>query len=179
VNDDMGSNRRRKRSSGRVEYNTPAVVLDCVERLDDIALDPCGNPRALTCERARNVFDERIDGLTQSWLSATERGGLVYVNPPYGSALKRWVPKMIAEAKAGCEIITLLPNSTESRWFCTLFDACDAALCWRGRLTFSGSPAPAFFGNALFYFGRRPHAFAAAFAEHAYPIKLAPKEQAA
>lgn len=172
---ELGSTRRRKRNSGRVEWNTPAVVLECVAKLGDIALDPCWNLNSRV--KATAVVDEACDGLAHNWERIAD--GLVYVNPPYGAALKQWVPKILDEAKAGAEIVVLVPNSTETVWFRKLFMGCQAAMCWEGRLTFDGAPAPAFFGSALFYFGHRPYAFADAFAARAYCVKLAPRMEAA
>jgi hypothetical protein len=176
VNEELGSNRRRKRSSGRVEWNTPGVVLGCVAKLGPIGVDPCWNERSNVSAEVAFSVDDGDDGLSAIWHT---HGGLVYVNPPYGQALKQWVPKMIAEGNAGAEIVALLPNSTETVWFGKLFAACQAAACWRGRLTFDGATTPAFFGSALFYFGHRPYAFADAFSQHAYVIKMAPKGLAA
>jgi hypothetical protein len=176
VQPELGSTRRRKKqNSGRVEWNTPQVVIDCVTRLDEITLDPCWNPRSKVS--AEWSFDgTEIDGLKAQWHSWA---GLAYVNPPYGAALKQWVPKILEEAKVGAEIIALVPNSTETVWFRKLFMGCQAAMCWKGRLTFDGAPAPAFFGSAVFYFGHRPYAFADAFAGHAYCVKLALRMEAA
>jgi hypothetical protein len=189
MTDEMGSNRRRKRSSGRVEWNTPQVVIDAVCRVapGGIALDPCWNARSLVQPRHTIDLERGGDGLALDWSFC---GGLVYVNPPYGAALsagtgkrpgkkKGWALKMMAEARAGTEIVALVPNSTETAWFRELFDACNAAVCWRGRLTFDGATTPAFFGSTLFYFGHRPYAFADAFSQHAYVIKMAPKGLAA
>lgn len=168
IAEELGSTRRRKRSSGRVEWNTPRCVLDCVTKVARVGVDPCWNERSNVEADVPFSIDDGDDGLAAIWHT---HGGLVYVNPPYGQALKQWAPKIIAEAEAGAEIIALLPNSTETVWFRQMFDACQAAVCWRGRLTFDGAPAPAFFGSALFYFGQRPYAFVDAFSSRAYAIK--------
>jgi hypothetical protein len=169
MNEVLGSTRRRKRNSGRVEWCTPLCVLNCVEAIDTIMLDPCWSPRSRVQADERLSVEGGNDGLAYPWHSLGS--GLVYVNPPYGAALKQWVPKIIAEAEAGCEIVALLPNSTESAWFVQMHDACDAAVAWRGRLTVSGALSPAFFGSVLFYFGERRKRFLEAFSGRAYSIR--------
>jgi hypothetical protein len=162
----LGSKRITRVNSGRVEWCTPRVVLECVEAIDVIGLDPCNSPQSIIVARERFRVEDGEDGLTRSWFGY----GLVYVNPPYGRALKQWVPKILAEA-GDCEIIALLPNSTDSAWFGSMHSACDAAVAWRGRLKFSGSSAPAMIGSVLFYFGERRKRFLRAFSERAYSIR--------
>jgi hypothetical protein len=169
VNEVLGSARITRVDSGRVEWCTPRVVLECVEAIDSIALDPCWSPRSLVQADECLSLEGGNDGLTYSWRSLGT--GLVYVNPPYGAALKQWVPKILAEAEAGCEIVALLPNRTEAGWFADLHSACDAAVAWRGRLTFVGAPHSAMFGSAVFYFGERRKRFLSAFSERAYSIR--------
>jgi hypothetical protein len=163
----MGSTRRRRKpqSSGKVEFNTPRVVLDCIAQLGRIACDPCWNKRSKV--KARIRYTERDNGLVQKW----PRRGITYVNPPYGTALRRWVATIVQWGHNMREIVVLVPASTETAWFGVMRERCNACVCWKGRLTFDGCNTPAFFGSAVFYFGKRPHAFVHAFREHAYPIK--------
>lgn len=60
---------------------------------------------------ALNETYYRRDGLTQSW------EGKVYLNPPYGRELPRWIEKAVAEVEAGhCErVVALIPARTDTK----------------------------------------------------------------
>jgi site-specific DNA-methyltransferase (adenine-specific) len=83
----------------------------------------------------------------------------VYVNPPYGRVIGRWIVKAMTEPVD--ELILLVPARTDTAWFQPLYDH---AICFiRGRLRFSGARENAPFPCALVYRGPRPDAFAQAF----------------
>ena len=93
-------------------------------------------------------------GLWQRW------EGRIFVNPPYGRVIGRWVVKAMTEPVD--ELILLVPARTDAAWFQSLFDH---TICFvRGRLRFSGARDNAPFPSALVYRGPRPQDFAAAFA---------------
>ena len=107
-------------------------------------MDPC--PPRLPGERIES-------GLWQSWR------GKVYVNPPYGRVIGRWVVKAMTEPVD--ELILLVPARTDAAWFQSLYDH---PICFiRGRLRFSGAKDSAPFPSALVYRGPREAAFTAAF----------------
>lgn len=164
---DLGSTRRRKRAanSGRVEYNTPRKILDCVLAYAPIVCDPCWNARSKV--KAPRRFTIKQDGKSRVWPK-----GLTFINPPYGAAeLTEWSQLAIAQASLpGREIVMLVPASPEFAWFESLLNACDGAVAVRGRVAFDGCRSGAFFGSALFYFGKRPSDFIEAFSEIAYPL---------
>lgn len=120
-------------------YLTPPRILDPVRTYFDgpIGLDPCtepGNPTG-----ADVFFDgENFDGLEESW-----RGhGGVFVNPPYGRELRRWVTKMENEVSRDLnppELITLLPGQRFEQLYWQRFVFCSAltAFCMvRKRVNF-------------------------------------------
>jgi hypothetical protein len=160
---DLGSSRRAKQNSGRVTYCTPAEVLACGDKLGRLILDPCWHPTSLV--RARLTFTKEQNGL-RDWPTS----GLIFVNPPFGAELPMWISHVIAQARRGCEIYTLVPAATETRTYRSQLMACSAAVHTSRRLTFVGEATPAMFGTALFYFGPRPAAFVEAFKPIAYPI---------
>jgi hypothetical protein len=160
----LGSSRRAKHNSGRTTYGTPREVLTCLRKLGPIALDPCWHPTSLV--RARLTFTKEQNGL-RDWPTR----GLVFVNWPYGAQEGAvWSNHCIAQARRGCEIVTLFPASTETAVYRAQLFSCSAAVHVNHRLKFLGEPDAAMFGSALTYFGPRPTAFVEAFRSIAYPI---------
>jgi hypothetical protein len=216
-------------SSERMDWNTPQVIVDGLNAMGGVALDPCSNansivgarvewrlsPEALRLESELDAAKERLafwrkakeresvtraqaavkvardrlegclsdinatnNGLRDRWvigvhvearreafrLSEFPRE-LVYVNPPYGSALADWAPKIAAEANSGLEIVALVPSRTDTDWFHTLWESARTTLLWKGRLKFLGAKSAAPFPSALFYFGKREEVFIKAFAD--------------
>lgn len=94
------------------EWFTPPEILGPVRQLfgGEIGLDPCtteGNPT-----KARRFYTEGIDGLTEPFNACRRED--VYVNPPYGDQLYRWIAKVAEEAELGHRIVQLV--SASSRW---------------------------------------------------------------
>jgi hypothetical protein len=135
-------------SSETPEHYTPDVIiqaaLDC---LDEIDLDPCANSHDDPSIPAHEHFTKEDDGLAQEW------HGRVYMNPPYGREIGRWVDKLCSEAEAGhvTEAIALVPSRTDTQWWLRLRD--HPVCLVQGRLTFVGSNDPAPFPSAVFYLG--------------------------
>lgn len=144
-------------SSARDDWCTPPEVLDRVRRVGQIGLDPCWNPNAIT-DAGTRLEGRNTDGLSVPWSGH----GLVYVNPPYGRKIGKWVRKCCDEARDGVEIIALLPARTDTRWF--PWDATALAF-WRGRLTFLDAPHPAPFPSVLAYWGPQGFLFETVFSD--------------
>src|SRR5512134_4137759 len=139
--------------SEKMDWCTPPCVLDRVRRVGPIALDPCTSPTNPCGAEA----SYSLHGLSLPWW------GLSYVNPPYGSALRRWVDKALEEAAREVEIIMLVPARTDTRWWGRAFEGAQACGFWKGRITFVGAPSCAPFPSCLFYFGPRRRRFSLAF----------------
>lgn len=158
-------------SSKNVHWNTPNVVLTPIRtHFGQIALDPCSNPTSIV--NARKTYSGPgidKDGLKESWLAK----GVTFVNPVYGrgpNGIKPWVAKCVAEAKlmrdSADELILLGPARTDTAFFQDLVcPTANQVLLWKGRLTFLGAPAGAFFPSFLAYWGYREDLFRIAFAD--------------
>lgn len=156
-------------SSDVTTWQTPDEVLECVRRFAPIELDPCTAPDNPT--GAARYFTEEDDGLAQPWTSK----GLVYVNPPYGRAMRLWMRKLRDEHRAGRveEAILLIPARTDTgAW--TESVALDALVVafWRGRIRFRGAPAGAPFPSALVYYGYDWRRFRDTFRDHASVVRF-------
>lgn len=132
-------------SSKSYEWYTPPDLLKEIAAFLGDYYDPCPEYRGR---------DQINNGLAPIWQ------GSVYVNPPYGRGVEKWIRKFTLDPVD--EIILLVPARTETAWFAPLYDH---TICFiRGRLKFSGSKDNAPFPSALVYRGPRPDEFASTFA---------------
>jgi len=153
-------------SSATAEWYTPRIVIDHVLAFfDEIDLDPCSNSKDAPNVPARQVFTEAENGLAQAWW------GRVYMNPPYGDGIGRWVTKLCdsyeVEAVDGLNAgdeerieagIALLPARTDTEWFRRLRNY---TVCFiKGRLRFVGADNSAPFPSMLVYLGDEYDRFA-------------------
>lgn len=127
-------------SSKRADWATPIelfLLLDAEFRftLDAAATD--GNAKTPM------YFTERDDALTRRW------DGVVWVNPPYGRTIGRWVEKAIRSAGIGAVVVMLVPARTDSVWFQQLARHAFEVRLLAGRVTFEGAADPAPFPSAV------------------------------
>jgi phage N-6-adenine-methyltransferase len=137
--------------SKSTDWLTPNEIIDLVvEMLGSIDLDPCASESDIFNIPAKMYYTEWSNGLDKKW------EGKVYVNPPYGKDISKWIYKAIHEYNDGnaSEIILLIPARTDTRWFQDLFKSGNFVWCaWKGRLKFSNSVNSATFPSAIVYMG--------------------------
>ena len=101
-------------SSDSPHWNTPEHIVGLVRQvLGIIDLDPCSDELEHPNIPAQNHFTAAQDGLHQKWR------GRVYMNPPYGRSIARWVEYLCQEFAEGrtTEAIALVPSRTDTKWF--------------------------------------------------------------
>ncbi|MHA1372645.1 MAG: DNA N-6-adenine-methyltransferase [Promethearchaeota archaeon] len=88
-------------SSQKLDWETPNNFFRELNKEFNFTLDCCA-----TSENAKvsKFFSPKDDGLKQSW--AGER---VFMNPPYGREIKKWVKKAFEEKERAELIVGLLP----------------------------------------------------------------------
>ena len=139
-------------SSDSEEWYTPPHLVEAVlSVLGEVDLDPCANPGEPTVP-ARLHYRKADDGLAHPW------HGRVYMNPPYGREIPKWVRKLADEHRWGhvSEAVALVPSRPDANWF-ALFDPfprCEI----RGRVKFidggkAGRDYGAPFSSVAFYLG--------------------------
>ncbi len=130
-------------SSETDEWSTPMSFFRMVERrLGPFDLDVCATPENA---KAARFFTRSDDGLSRRWV------GRVWMNPPYGSRIGRWMRKAREESLAGAFVVCLVPARTDTAWWH------DHAMRGRvhfirGRLRFGNSKNAAPFPSALVVF---------------------------
>lgn len=80
-------------SSVTDEWETPQELFNELNQEFHFTLDPCASADNHKCEKWYSRSD---DGLSKSWSGET-----VFVNPPYGSEIQKWVAKCAAENEGG------------------------------------------------------------------------------
>ena len=143
-------------TSKRQTWMTPRWILDLVEQIGPIALDPCASDDEQYHFAAMN-FTKATNGLVQHW----SRGGLVFANHEYGRAIPEWCDKCAQEAGTGVEIVQLCPARSGANWYMSAKENADAMCELNGRVLFDEhwckNAAP--FPSALFYYGEKPYLF--------------------
>lgn len=106
---ETGHNRRVLHSSKDMAWPTPRYVFDALDMEFDFTLDPCCVEATAKCEK---FFTPKEDGLKQDW--SEDR---VFMNPPYGSELGRWMKKAFEESKRGALVVCLVPARVDVEWW--------------------------------------------------------------
>jgi phage N-6-adenine-methyltransferase len=110
-------------------WATPQPLFDLLDAEFHFDLDPCATAESAKCERFYTAAD---DGLIRPW------EGSVFMNPPYGRAIGRWVEKAYREAKDGATVVALIPARTDTAyWHDFVMNASEIRFI-RGRLHFGG-----------------------------------------
>jgi site-specific DNA-methyltransferase (adenine-specific) len=135
-------NTRLHFSSRSWEWETPQWLFDALHRIHGFTLDVCATPENAKCDR---YYTLERDGLKQPW----GPNETIWMNPPYGRQIGRWVARAHAAAMhEGSRVVCLLPARVETAWFA---DYCmrHTILFIRGRLRFGRSENSAPFPSCI------------------------------
>lgn len=117
-------------SSETDDWATPQAFFDLINKDFRFTLDVCASD---TNHKCGVYFTKDVDGLSKDWQ------GSVWMNPPYGREISKWVEKAYNESKKhGSTIVCLLPARTDTRWW--------HSYCVKGEIYFV--PGRLKFGNA-------------------------------
>lgn len=133
-------------SSNSEEWLTPRYLFDYFNNIYSFELDPCSTAENALCPEFYTVED---DGLAKPWA-----GKRVFMNPPYGRDIEKWVKKAYSEALYhDALVVCLLPARTDTTWF---WDYCQhgAIRFLQGRVKFSGHKNCAPFPSMIVIFKR-------------------------
>lgn len=136
-------------SSNMVEWSTPQDFFDVLDYRFHFTLDPCATPDNTKCPK---YYTEADDGLSKNW-----EGETVFMNPPYGRQIGKWVDKAWQEGmKPNTTVVCLIPARTDTSWWHTYVVGGGADVEFvRGRLKFGGSKWNAPFPSAVVIFRAR------------------------
>ncbi|MAH51325.1 adenine methyltransferase [Candidatus Pacearchaeota archaeon] len=112
-------------------WATPPEVFDKLNERFDFDLDAAATRDSAKCPL---YFDENIDALSVSWDRpgvVREKGthgdtwtsvpvdkmGAVFLNPPWGRGISRWLKKAYEESRKGVTVCCLIPSCTDTRYW--------------------------------------------------------------
>jgi phage N-6-adenine-methyltransferase len=125
-------------SSASHEWRTPAHLFDDLHAEFGFTVDACATHENWALSR---YWTEADEPLLRTW--SNER---VFMNPPYGKQIKRWLEKAWNEATSAELIVALVPSRTDTAWWHDYAMSAGEIRFLRRRLTFEGfenvNPAP-------------------------------------
>ena len=131
--------------SGDITWATPQEWFDYLNLEFKFTLDPCCVEATAKCKR---FYTPETDGLNHSW--ADER---VFMNPPYGKELPRWMNKAYTEARDnGALVVCFVPARVETQWWHQSAVKASEIRFPVGRVKFVGAEAVAPFPVAIVIF---------------------------
>lgn len=119
------------------EWETPQELYVMLSKDFHFNLDPAATPEN---KKASGCLS---DGLKEPWY------GRVFLNPPYGREIVKWVKRCGYQKKNVEFIVALLPSRTDTGWWHECIMRADRIYFIRGRLKFSGHKTGAPFPSAI------------------------------
>lgn len=127
-------------SSKTDEWSTPQDLFDKLDAEFHFDLDPCATKENAKCEL---FYTKEDNGLSKDW-----SGHTVFMNPPYGKEIRKWVQKA---KQSNATVVCLVPARTDTFWWHEYVIGAEVRFI-RGRLKFGGSEDSAPFPSAIVIF---------------------------
>ena len=129
-------------SSKSNEWTTPQHLFDELNQEFNFTLDPCATEENAKCSKHFTIED---DGLSKDWSN-----DVVFMNPPYGREIKKWIKKAYEESLNGATVVCLIPARTDTTyWHDFIFEKADDIRFLKGRLKFGNGKNSAPFPSAI------------------------------
>ena len=154
-------------SSATDNWETPQDIFDRFNNVFHFTLDPCADSKNAKCDL---YFTKEDDGLAHEWY------GKVWLNPPYGKEIPKFVKKLVHEYESGKveeAILLVSAGTTSNKWFAMLwpyvlcftdhriqFYTVDGSVCGRNTR-----------GSVFVYLGKNNNKFAVEFSQFGAIVK--------
>lgn len=139
--------------AARRDWETPWPLFARYDVEFGFTLDAAASHTNAKCAR---YFTPEIDGLVQDWGRE-----IVWLNPPYGREIRKWMAKAHDAATRGATVVCLIPSRTDSGWWHDHVEMASERRFLRGRIKFVGAKYNAPFPCAIVIF-RPPNAIESA-----------------
>ncbi len=111
------------------EWETPQDLFDKLDKEFHFTLDPCSTHENTKCKKHYTITE---NGLAQLWFDE-----VVFMNPPYGREIGKWIRKAYEESYHST-VVCLIPARTDTRyWHDYIFGKADDIRFLKGRIYFS------------------------------------------
>ena len=153
-------------NSGENSWYTPSKIINsAIKVMGEIDLDPASSELANKTIKAKKYYTKKDNGLIKEWY------GKVWLNPPYSQPDIDDFSNAVLE-KDYEEIMILVNNATETKWFQRLARKSDCICFINRRLKFidkeglsTGSPLQ---GQVVIYIGKNLNMFIEEFSNHGF-----------
>ena len=98
-------------SSDKMDWRTPPKVFERFDKLFKFQLDAAASEANALCPK---YYTKEDDALTKDWVKDATR---IWVNPPYGRSIGKWIKKCQEEAQKGCIVVALIFSRTDTKWW--------------------------------------------------------------
>lgn len=122
-------------------WETPQDLFSELNKEFGFTLDPCSTHENAKCKKH---FTKENDGLSQDWSK-----DIVFMNPPYGREIGKWVEKAY---NSNTTVVCLLPARTDTKWFHNYIYHHAEIRFIKGRLKFGNSKNSAPFPSMIVIF---------------------------
>jgi phage N-6-adenine-methyltransferase len=131
-------------SSKTDEWETPQDLFDKLDAIHNFDLDCCAT---MENRKVKAFISKETDALRISWNCHK----VIWMNPPYGKEIGKWMKKAYEESLKGCKVVCLIPARTDTAWWHDYAMRGEIELL-RGRLKFGGHKNSAPFPSAIVVF---------------------------
>ena len=123
-------------------WSTPQELYDTYNQTYNFELDVCATKDNAKCSK---YYTKEEDGLSQDWT------GTIWMNPPYGREIGKWMKKAYEASLTGATIVCLVPSRTDTKWWHNYAMYGDITFI-KGRLKFGNAKNSAPFPSAIVIF---------------------------
>lgn len=140
-------------TSNSYEWYTPLYLFNELNEQFNFELDPCADKTNRL--GLKYFYTKEEDGLLKDW----SKFNSIYINPPYGRNISKWVEKAyntFIKSNHSIDIVLLLPARTDTKWFHNyLVNEFCSVYFIKGRLRFYPSNNPAPFPSMICIFKKK------------------------
>lgn len=129
-------------SSEKDTWATPQAFFDKQNAIHNFTLDVCAQHDSAKCATYYTAED---DAFTKPW------GGIVWMNPPYGRGIGKWMQRAYEASLNGAKVVCLVPSRTDTAWWWDFALKGEIEFI-KGRLKFGDAKSGAPFPSALVVF---------------------------
>ena len=111
-------------------WGTPQNLFNFLNAKFNFTLDSCASDDNHKCEK---YYTEKDDGLSKDWSKE-----IVFMNPPYGREISKWMKKAYEEYKKGAIVVCLIFTAPDTKWWHNYVMKAKELHFVKGRLSFCG-----------------------------------------